>query len=134
MQSIARTVSAARTTFVLRATAVETSHTIVASSVFFTRRTFYDKIKEKRDASDDGPDQMFTDFPKGPQRQRVPAELHQSSKVAVQDAEKISSLFTVSLLVLFIGGCYFIDPFHDVQLDRPEGYGVTAPKLVPRNS
>lgn len=93
-------------------------------------RTFYDKIREKRDGSDEGPDQMFEDFAKSPHRQRVPAELHKGNKDAVEGAEMLNQIFFV-FLVFFMGGTvYLLNPFHNDAYERPEGYGVTDPKTV----
>jgi hypothetical protein len=99
-----------------------------ATALVCSTRTFYDKIREKRDGSDDGPEQMFEDFAKSPHRQRVPAELHRGNKDAVDRAEILNRIFFVFLLFLVSGGVYFVDPFHDDQRSRPEGYGVTDPK------
>ncbi|KPA73690.1 hypothetical protein ABB37_09619 [Leptomonas pyrrhocoris] len=92
--------------------------------------SFYDKIREKRDGSDDGPEQMFEDFAKSPRRQRMPAELHKSNKEAVDRAEYLNRIFSVFLLFVLGGSIYFIDPFNGDQYSRPEGYGVTDPKNV----
>ncbi|KPI87828.1 hypothetical protein ABL78_3055 [Leptomonas seymouri] len=91
-------------------------------------RTFYDKIREQRDGSDDGPDQMFEDFAKHPHRQRVPAELHVSSRAAVDGAERLHLIFVGLLIFLMAGTAYLIGPFNGDQYSRPEGYGVTEPR------
>ncbi|CAC9436625.1 conserved hypothetical protein [Leishmania infantum JPCM5] len=102
-----------------------------ASALVCSSRTFYDKIREKRDGSEDeGPDQMFQDFPKGPNRQRVPAELHRSNQAAVEDAEKLSRAFCVFLLLLFVGLLSVLNPFQSDPYGRPDGYGMTEPRLV----
>ncbi|GET85392.1 hypothetical protein, conserved [Leishmania tarentolae] len=102
-----------------------------ASALVCSRRRFYDKIREKRDGSEgDGPDCMFQDFPKGPNRQRVPAELHRSNKAAVDDADKLNRVFCVLLVLMF--GClyYVLNPFQSDPYGRPDGYGVTEPKIA----
>lgn len=102
-----------------------------ANALVCSRRTFYDKIREKRDGSEDeGPDQMFQDFPKGPSRQRVPAELHRGNESAVEDAEKLNRIFCVFFVLLFSGLLYVLNPFRRDPYGRPDGYGMTEPKLV----
>ncbi|KAG5512295.1 hypothetical protein JKF63_07817 [Porcisia hertigi] len=100
-----------------------------SSAVVCSSRTFYDRIREKRDGcEEEGPEQMFQDFTKGPNRQRVPAELHKGNKDAVEDAERLHRLFCALLLVVLGGTLYMLNPFRDDPYGRPDGYGVRETK------
>ncbi|CAJ1005258.1 hypothetical protein Q4I28_000578 [Leishmania naiffi] len=105
----------------------------LSSALVCSGRNFYDKIRERRDGSDDeGPEQMFQDFPKGPHRQRVPAELHNCNEEAVEGAERLNRLFCIALLLAFGGGIYALNPYRGDPYSRPDGYGMTAPKTGAR--
>ncbi|KAL7703388.1 hypothetical protein N2W54_003004 [Lotmaria passim] len=103
------------------------SSSLFSGALVCSTRSFYDKIREKRDGSDEGPDQMFEDFAKSPHRERVPVELHKGNKDAVETAEHFNQIFFVFLIFFMIGVIYYVDPFNRDQYDRPEGYGVTEP-------
>ncbi|KAG5488110.1 hypothetical protein LSCM1_08175 [Leishmania martiniquensis] len=94
-------------------------------------RTFYDKIRKKRDGSEgEGPEEMFQDFPKHPHRQRVPAALHKCNKDAVDNAEKLHGIFCAVLFLGFGALICLLNPFQRDPYDRPNGYGWTEPKMV----
>ncbi|XQJ24158.1 hypothetical protein NXY56_000037 [Leishmania guyanensis] len=114
----------------LRSTGTAASSIASLSRVLMcSSRNFYDKIRERRDGSDyEGPEQMFQDFPKGPHRQRVPAELHRCSKDAVEGAERLNRIFGIALLLAFGGGIYALNPYRGDPYGRPDGYGMTEPK------
>lgn len=83
-------------------------------------RTFYEKVREEREGSDAGPEEMFADFPKNLNAQRVPQELRRGSKDAVDAAEKLNLAFLASIVAMIIGLGYFLDPFNEDQYQRPD--------------
>ncbi|KAH9577832.1 hypothetical protein LSM04_006516 [Trypanosoma melophagium] len=90
-----------------------------------SRRFFYDKIREKRERSDDGPGDMFYEFPKNPSANRVPEEFHTINADAVGAAENLQRCFLLAFVIvvpIVIFG-KFVDPFND-GYHRPEGYGT----------
>lgn len=93
--------------------------TAAAVATHGQRRGFYDKIRKEREGSDPGPEELFVDFPRNPNPQRVPKSLHKSKKGAVDTAESINIAFLVSLFVLMGVLGYFLDPFNGDQYERP---------------
>ncbi|KAK7194852.1 hypothetical protein NESM_000406100 [Novymonas esmeraldas] len=124
----------AATTAVLPWSSASTATASVSTSshaLTCSRRCFYEKIRDKRDGSEAaGPDEMFHDFPKSPTRQAVPVELHRSNADAVRDAETLNAVFCGILAVLLSALIYALNPFRSDPYSRPEGYGMTEPKLV----
>ncbi|KAG5488258.1 hypothetical protein LSCM4_08335 [Leishmania orientalis] len=117
-----------RTTAAVAGTATVASP---SSALVCSDRTFYDKIRERRDGSDEeGPAGMFQDLPKGPNRQRVPAAFHKSNKDAVDSAEKLNGVFCVLLILSFGAIIRLLNPFQSDPYDRPDGYGWTEPRMV----
>ncbi|KAG5512534.1 hypothetical protein GH5_08501 [Leishmania sp. Ghana 2012 LV757] len=117
-----------RTTAAVAGTATVASP---SSALVCCDRTFYDKIRERRDGSDEeGPAGMFQDLPKGPNRQRVPAAFHKSNKDAVDSAEKLNGVFCVLLILSFGAIIRLLNPFQSDPYDRPDGYGWTEPRMV----
>ncbi|ORC91214.1 uncharacterized protein TM35_000062190 [Trypanosoma theileri] len=94
-------------------------------SLHTSQRFFYDKIREKREQSDDGPGDMFYEFPKNPSSNRVPEEFHKTNADAVGAAEKLQRCFLLAFIIVvpiaLFGG--LVDPFND-GFHRPEGYGT----------
>lgn len=79
---------------------------------------FYDKLREEREGSDVGPEEMFRDFPKNPNAQRVPSALHHSNAEAVSAAEQLDGAFFV-FLILFLGFLgYWLNPFREDPYER----------------
>ncbi|RNF23143.1 uncharacterized protein Tco025E_02891 [Trypanosoma conorhini] len=90
-----------------------------------SRRGYYDKIREEREGSDDGPAAMYHEFPKNPSPNHVPEELRKLNPEAVEDAESLQRWFLLVSVGIVSALCFsgFMDPFGG-EYRRPKGYGM----------
>ncbi|KAF8280521.1 hypothetical protein TcG_03513 [Trypanosoma cruzi] len=106
--------------------------TFLSAATFLVRmqnRWYYEKVRQERDGSDNGPAALFHEFPRSPSPNRVPEEFHTLNTEAVNAAEGLQRWFLLATVGIISVICFsgFLDPFRE-GYRRPEGYGMYGGK------